>query len=222
MPLVVRHGGGHWSNVPFDVKVPGCRNFPRGELDAVVARSASDVYAAGWCQYEGSLFGPQRGFIAHWDGGSWSLAYEAPVGQEITSLSVAPGGEIWAGGDNAPSGSSPQRGWLWHGSGTTWTRVGLPIAKGTGGIRAVAASSTLVYAAGSYASAGLTANYVMSFDPATGAARYEPISAIGAVSNLFVNALVAPTGGLPWLGGLADTASSSGAILARRHVPPPG
>jgi hypothetical protein len=213
VPLVLHKSDSGWSNVPFDLRIPGCPSYIPGELDAVVAKSDTDVYTAGWCA---SSTGVERAFIAHWDGAHWSLAYEPTRGKEITSLTVAPGGQVWAGGDDGPAHNSVERGLLWHDTGTTWTMAKLPTGQATGGIRSIAATSGKIYAGGSY-NHGLEFNYVIAYNPATGKSHYERIFSLESSSYIFVNTLIIAPGGRAWFGGLADTASP-GAIVGFRQT----
>jgi hypothetical protein len=217
VPIILHRDGTAWENVPMNVHIPGCKLPARGEMRAVVATSDSDVYAAGWCQYEGSLFGPEHDYIVHWNGSSWSLAYEAPQVDEIKSLAVAPDGQIWAGGDNNLSDARIGHGVLWHGTGTAWTKVDLPANKAiSGGVRSIAASKGLIYAAGFFADSSSETNYVMAYNPATGKSHYERLASIDPTLYIYGNALTTWRGGNPWVGG--NTSGISGAFLARRVV----
>ena len=93
---VLHRANGTWAQVPFTLTVPGCNQHARGELDAVDAISATDVYVSGWCQSQ--PIGRERGFVAHWNGASWSLALRADGASELTELATAPNGDIWVAG----------------------------------------------------------------------------------------------------------------------------
>lgn len=219
VPLVYHRSSDSWKSVPFQIQVPGCKSFWRGTLQSVVI-DGSAVYAAGWCQFENfsGPNGPQRGFIARWNHGSWTLAYEVPLGDEVNALSVAPNGQVWAAGDTGTPGAQHVYGQLWHGTGTCWTKVRLPHSSNLGGrLDAVAATAAAIYVAGSYARATTGQDYVLSVDPATGESTLEPISPLDT-GPVNVEALVAPPGGSPWLGGshLSSEAAGFQAILARR------
>lgn len=94
--MVLHRSGGTWSQVPFDLTVPGCNAASRGELEAVDAVGPTDVYVAGWCQSQ--PIGRERGFVAHWDGGSWTLVLRANGAAELKELATYHG-EVWVAGN---------------------------------------------------------------------------------------------------------------------------
>ena len=81
----------HWNGKKWSV-VKGPDLGKPGELNAVVATSATSAWAAG--------SGP-AGKFAHWNGKTWSLVAGPKVagsGHDFAGLAAAPGGTIWAVG----------------------------------------------------------------------------------------------------------------------------
>jgi hypothetical protein len=75
------------------------------QLDAVAARSANDVWAAGSDNY------PEVSLVLHWNGSAWRQVSVPNVGS-LDAVTVAPG-RVWiAGGDQAEQFN-----------GTTWTKL---------------------------------------------------------------------------------------------------
>jgi len=124
---VEHFNGKTWSVVPFSSVAPGCNDVRGSSLDSVVDVGRGDVYVGGWCFTPKS----QIGFVEHFTSGLWTLSATTPVIGQITSLTEAPDGSVWAVGTQQSSGGGA--GWLrgiaLHGSGPTFVTVDQPVPK---------------------------------------------------------------------------------------------
>lgn len=150
-PLVEHWDGRSWSVVPTPrlVLLPDTG----GELQAIAASSASDVWAVGEVAATGSVAGNGRILIEHWDGRRWHVVVGPKTGPRgyltgVTALSTT---DAWAVGYN------PNFPLFEHWDGRHWHLVSRwPVSIragrgpfGTGSLSGVAArSSTDVWAVG--------------------------------------------------------------------------
>jgi hypothetical protein len=115
VPLVEHWDGSSWTQV--DVAPPG---GPLDELEAVVAPSATEVWAFGYTRY-----------VQHWDGTVWQrVALPVPKGAqspEFNGAAAISPNDIWAVGDAELHGStSPARAIVDHWNGHRWRLVPVP------------------------------------------------------------------------------------------------
>ena len=218
--FVVHRSAAGWAQVPFALTVPGCNRAARGELEAVSAVAAHDVYVAGWCQSQ--PIGDHRGFVAHYDGAGWSLVLESQRNSELTQLSVAPGGEVWVGGSAIAHGPNPaEYPLIWHGTALRgWTSV--PVRHSLtfqGPLGALSVSAAGVFIAGQLADphAAPFVSYALRLG-ADGHWHKEPVVPSGAFGYARLHAAAAEPTGTLWLGGTAVGGSTPDvqSLLARR------
>lgn len=104
LPAVYLRDGSGWRAVPFP-NVPGCSTssnglMTRAEVTDITSRSVHATWATGYC----AVAGGERGFVVRFNGRRWipvvtpdDLQSYGPRGQ-MTGVSMAPGGEVWAVG----------------------------------------------------------------------------------------------------------------------------
>ena len=207
-----------WAEVPFNPVVPGCKPGFRGELNAVDAVAADDVYVAGWCQSQ--PVGPPHGFVMHWDGQAWTLTLRAEGKTALRELATGPDGQVWVAGNR--DGGNPTYPIVYHGTAAAgWTQV--PVRHGAalnGTIDALAVSDKGVVIAGQLGdNRGIqpTQTYALRLG-ADGRWRKEPVNAVGAVYAR-AHAMAVEPGGTEWIGGVAvgGTHLDPVSMLARRN-----
>lgn len=135
-PLIMRWDGSAWKLVAS----PALSSANGGELHAVTAIAANDVWAVG--DNTGSPL------IEHWNGSSWTVAQEnasstSTVGSltdgPLTSVSGDGANDVWAVGSGLPDFASGGCGWgdtlvMEHWNGQRWSTVNFPMpAQPTGG-----------------------------------------------------------------------------------------
>jgi hypothetical protein len=141
--LVERWQGRAWRTVPSPGR-PSAGSF----LNAVVAVSASDVWAVGLSRSPG---GPARTLALHWDGRRWAITASPNTGpgdNSLVSVAAASARDVWAVGYRDATGV--YRSLVEHWDGHRWTVVRLPRLGGPGnGLNAVdVAPSGVVWAVG--------------------------------------------------------------------------
>jgi hypothetical protein len=146
--LVERWQGRTWRTVPSPDRPPG-GSF----LNAVVALSASDVWAVGLSRFPG---GPARTLVLHWDGRRWAIIASPNAGpgdNSLVSVAAASARDVWAAGYRDDKGV--YRSLVEHWDGDRWTVVRLPRLGDRGnGLNAVdTAAPGVVWAVGGSARA---------------------------------------------------------------------
>jgi len=99
-------------------------------LYGVAGTSARDVWAVGLT--------PTSSLIMHWNGSSWAVSYDQPVGYFL-GVSAVSASDAWAVGGT--SWWNPSQTLAEHWDGTSWTQVATPIQGGSAVFNAVAATS---------------------------------------------------------------------------------
>ena len=125
VPLTMHWNGAKWST--FHAPNPaGCSGH--SYLTAVRVLRRTSVWATGWCGSGGST--PEQGYVLHWNGTAWSVAYVVP--QTVTPESElygvgAPGdSNVWIVGTYRAGASRVQTALAMHFDGTAWTVTPVP------------------------------------------------------------------------------------------------
>jgi hypothetical protein len=99
-------------------------------LYGVAGTSAGDVWAVGLM--------PTSSLIMHWNGSSWAVSYDQPVGYFL-GVSAVSATDAWAVGGT--SWWNPSQTLAEHWDGTSWTQVATPVQGGSAIFGGVAATS---------------------------------------------------------------------------------
>jgi hypothetical protein len=177
--LVERWQGRAWRTVPSP-------NRPTGGsfLNAIVALSASDAWAAGLSRTPG---GPARTLILHWDGRGWGIIASPNAGpgdNSLVSVAAASARDVWAVGYHDAKGV--YRSLVEHWDGDRWTVARLPRLGGPGnGLNAVDVdASGVVWAVGGSARArGPSQPLILRLDGRSWSVVPAPASLHGATLN---------------------------------------
>lgn len=138
----------HWNGQGWSVVAAPNPSQGWNELDAVVALSPSNVWAAGYAQdyvppvIEGNTKiktpdTPARVLIEHWDGRTWTVVAAPNPGtnwNQLVSLSSSGSNDVWAVGWMQDDG--PRQALVEHWNGVGWTQM---VAGGAAEFRGVAA-----------------------------------------------------------------------------------
>jgi hypothetical protein len=122
--LIEHWDGMSWSIVPS----PSPGTYSGNDLHAVVAISASDVWAVGEA-YSGQYGQDGGSLILHWDGTSWSVVPNASKATLLGASAVS-ANDVWAVGSE-----------ILHWNGATWSIVQYPAVPSSSILRAVSAVS---------------------------------------------------------------------------------
>lgn len=141
--LIEHWDGTKWSIVPSP-NAPA--NYAdNGQLYAISAASATDIWAVGYYQPGAGIF---RALVLHWDGSSWTISPLPNDGLEdfsfLNGVAALSDGEAWAVGDygsNAPNQAKQVKTLTLHWDGKWWSRVPSPNPGVRNTLRAVAAQS---------------------------------------------------------------------------------
>ncbi|MDE3230376.1 MAG: hypothetical protein KGO05_10880, partial [Chloroflexota bacterium] len=121
-PLIMRWDGSAWKLVAS----PALPSATGGQLDAVAAIAANDVWAVG---------GSSGSLIEHWNGSRWTVAQEntpsSGLGGALTSVSGDSPNDVWATGSGLPDMSGGGCGAgnslvMEHWNGQRWSVVDFP------------------------------------------------------------------------------------------------
>lgn len=116
--LIERWNGKQWSIVPTPKT--------RGELDALTAISANDIWALG-ASYNTTTYQP---LIEHWNGTQWSIVQSPTSGRSgLTALAAVSSNDIWAVGSSTTTvdrNSSTEQTLIEHWNGSQWSIVPSP------------------------------------------------------------------------------------------------
>ncbi len=114
----------HWDGAAWAVGGPSIMRAHT--YTAVAARSASDVWVAGWLVVQDQ----NVPLLLHYDGAAWTRVHvPRPNGEGLLNdVVVMPGGVVWAVGDYDLSTPTVSRrgGLAYRFDGSTWTRVPVP------------------------------------------------------------------------------------------------
>ncbi|HVV74841.1 MAG TPA: hypothetical protein VHC43_02320 [Mycobacteriales bacterium] len=119
----------HWNGKQWSI-VDGPEPGSFSDLDGIAARSATDIWVAGWYLDDG---GNSDAMAEHWDGQQWTL--QAPlqpdaVNNAFNAIAPMPGGGLMAVGDRYFDGVAPTRALTESWDGQQWT-VGEPEQPGS-------------------------------------------------------------------------------------------
>jgi hypothetical protein len=159
--LVEHWDGTAWTRITVpDPKAPAGMTFAGATLNALSARSANDIWAAGTFQAGQGTNVNSFTLTMHWNGTAWSIvpspnpATPSPVNgvrQTLNGVVAISPTDAWAVGntvDTVTGSFQPDRPIAFHWNGTAWSTTTLPSGKGL--LTSVTASSpTSVWAAGS-------------------------------------------------------------------------
>ena len=140
-----------WTGTAWRPLATGTANGLNGQVEALAATPAGDVYVGGHFTQAG---GTPVSYVARWAGNTWS-ALGAGVDGFVRTLAVAPGGEVLAGGTFLSTSGLTANG-IARWNGTAWSNLGTGTTNGlsqlTGGVEAVAVTNSgEVYIGGFFA-----------------------------------------------------------------------
>jgi hypothetical protein len=122
-PLILRWQGARWVGSAAPRVALGY-----GNLVAVSAASATDVWAVGSQTDVTGRIGATTGLVMHFDGRSWStVRTPMPDGSKLDAVAVAGPGDVWASGADCSGPDCVAA--VWHLSSGTWQQV--PLNGGT-------------------------------------------------------------------------------------------
>jgi len=159
--LVEHWDGTAWTRIAVpDPAAPAGMTFAGATLNAVSARSATDIWAAGSFSAGQGTNVNSFTLTMHWNGVAWSIVRSPNpatpsrvngVQQKLNGVVAIAANDVWAVGntiDTVTGSFQPDRPIALHWNGTAWSVTALPA--GNGLLTAVTASSgTSVWAAGS-------------------------------------------------------------------------
>ncbi len=152
---IAQWDGTHWSALASGVSGP--------QFGAVYALAVSggNLFAAGYFTSAGGVAATN---IARWDGNSWS-----PLGSGLNYLVLAiavSGNTLYAGGEFDHAGPIPVN-YVAQWNGTNWSPLGSGVSASSSYpyVYALAVSSSMLYAGGSFTTAGgISANHIAKWD----------------------------------------------------------
>ena len=109
-PQLIEHwNGSQWSTV--DASPPDPNYTPGGQLTAISARAANDIWALGTSSTVGA-------YAQHWNGTAWTLSFLSSAGGNAPSSVVAVGpNDVWATVNVSNGGAA----YIQHWNGTAWS-----------------------------------------------------------------------------------------------------
>jgi len=152
--------GSAWTIIPTPTPVaPAGTTFSGSTLTAISARSANDIWAAGYFTALKGTNSDSFTLTMHWNGSAWTIVSSpnpavptnCGASQRLNGVVEMSPNDAWAvGGTSDICGAQPARPIAMHWNGTAWSVATLPSADNTGSLASVtASSSTSVWAAGS-------------------------------------------------------------------------
>jgi hypothetical protein len=172
--LAFHWDGTAWTRSP--TPIPAGLALPN-QLNAVAARAANDVWAAG-----GDGYNPARSLVLHWNGSTWQQVKVPNIGT-LDALTVAPG-RVWIAGGNQVE----------QFNGATWTKLPAP---------PVTAQTVVVITGLADTAAGLWAAGILDFSCGEGQICTGSYAALWNGTTW----TVAPAGGGTGLSGVAAAGS---------------
>jgi hypothetical protein len=152
--FVSRWNGSSWVTIPSLPPGPGRHLMV---LEAVAARTPTDVWAVGWDRDYDTAGRPVSSLVAHWNGTSWTrIPSPNPLNRNILyDVTALASNDVWAVGvaqDTTGSGIK-QRSLMTHWDGTAWSTVTTPQAEAGSDdilLSVAAVSASGVWAVGYY------------------------------------------------------------------------
>ena len=131
----------HRNSAPAWSVVPSPANEPvGGELDAITAVSANDIWAVGHSR-SGTVGNAFEPLIEHWNGTAWSVVPGAPITDTgfgfLNGVAASSTSDVWAVGRNGRHPTPIVEHW----NGTAWTQVSQPVSGFDSSLNSVAVIS---------------------------------------------------------------------------------
>jgi hypothetical protein len=136
-PMAIHWDGSRWASVKLP-EPTACTGH--SYMTSVVATSADDVWATGWCGSGGTT--PQQGYVEHFDGRSWILAAargSIPAYSQLYGISAESTDNVWAVGFTQQPGTSTTLPLTVHWNGVSWSAVRLKPQGASANLQAVLA-----------------------------------------------------------------------------------
>jgi hypothetical protein len=212
-PLFMHWNGTSWSHVPS----PTPPSNGTIVMSGVSAASASDIWAVGEVQIQGSAGSSARTLIMHWNGHNWRrVPSHAPgVSGRLSAVSALSATNAWAVGVYSPT-TGTARSLIEHWNGTTWAQVTAPNPGGSGDLSGVAAiSPNNVWAVGGDGfGQGLTVHWDGS--------SWQPVGTAIPQNQSELEAVAATPAGYVWTVGEVVAQGGPGGAGAGRAGSPAG
>lgn len=216
--FVSRWNGASWVTVP---SLPPAAGRHLMVLEAVAARTPTDVWAVGWDRDYDTAGRPVSSLVAHWNGTTWTrIPSPNPLNRNILyDVAALAADDVWAAGvaqDTSGSGIA-QRSLLMHWNGTTWQTVPTPQAE-TGSddllLSLAAVSPASVWAVGYYYSPTSGTHEPLLLHAAGGTLTKNPSPNIADPALL--TGVSALSGGTVWAVGYTSPPSAGNRTLSIR------
>jgi hypothetical protein len=191
--------GNNWSIVPSPNM--GTSN---NVLQAVVAASSNDVWAAGHWDVSGPV---HQTLVEHWDGSSWSVVPSPSTGgvaNILRGIAARAGNDVWAVGNICVSNCLTSRTLIEHWDGSMWSIVPSPDPGSVNGyVAVVALAANDAWATGTYSNDGTTWSNAMTHWDGT-SWTLVPVTSPGSMDN-DLRAFAAVSPGDIWVVGDSDS-----------------